>query len=145
MEEFYMGKKVKKFLIFGILLILSISVRVYFGMQKEDLFMDETISYTLMNSENSMIHQKSNIENHWFNGEEITKELTIQKDEIFNYWQVYYNQTTDCHPPIYYFLLHSIATLFIDRFTIWTGLLLNILIWIGTFIFLYLIKKILKI
>lgn len=140
-----MKKKIKLIVIFVSLLILTVGVRIYFGMQKEDFFMDETFSYALMNNEYGMIHQMPNIENKWINCSEINDALTIQKSEIFDFKKVYYNQVRDCHPPIYYFLLHTISIFSQNQFSMWTGLSLNILIWIGSCILLFLIgKKIFK-
>ena len=48
MEELIIDKKkALKYLI--IIILILIGIRVYFGYQKEDFFMDETFSYTLMN------------------------------------------------------------------------------------------------
>lgn len=47
-------------------------------------------------------------------------------DSPFNYGRVYNNQYWDVHPPLYYYILHTICSLFPYRFSIWFGLVINI-------------------
>ena len=48
----------------------------------------------------------------------------------------------DVHPPIYYLLLELICSmLFIDNFTKWSGLILNIIFFVLTICMLYLLAK----
>lgn len=48
----------------------------------------------------------------------------------FNYKMVWLNQYFDVHPPLYYYLLHTISSLFPNRFTIWFGLIINLLFYL---------------
>ena len=52
---------------------------------------------------------------------------------------VYENQKNDVHPPFYYLLLKIAASFTIDSFTKWTGIILNIVIFVFSSIFIYLI------
>ena len=129
MEELIIDKKKAiKYLI--IIILILIGIRVYFGYQKEDFFMDETFSYTLMNMKEGagMVQTAPEFNNTWISGDKI-----------------YYNQTQDVHPPLYYFLLHTASILSFGNFTKWTGIVLNIIIFIGICGVLYIIgKKIFK-
>lgn len=142
MEELIIDKKkALKYLI--IIILILIGIRVYFGYQKEDFFMDETFSYTLMNMKEGagMIQTAPEFNNIWISGEKIKNMLVVSKDEVLRYDIVYYNQTQDVHPPLYYFLLHTASALSFGNFTKWTGIILNILIFIGISFTLYVIGK----
>lgn len=146
MEELIIDKKKAiKYLI--IIILILIGIRVYFGYQKEDFFMDETFSYTLMNMKEGagMVQTAPEFNNTWISGDKIKNMLTVSNDEILRYDTVYYNQTQDVHPPLYYFLLHTASVLSFGNFTKWTGIVLNIIIFIGICGVLYIIgKKIFK-
>lgn len=60
--------------------------------------------------------------------------LAIQKEDIFNYFSVYYNQSRDVHPPLFYFLVHFTSTLFYNQFSKYIIFALNLLFFIGTLI-----------
>ena len=142
MEELIIDKKKAiKYLI--IIILILIGIRVYFGYQKEDFFMDETFSYTLMNMKEGagMIQTAPEFNNIWISGDKIKNMLVVGKDEVLRYDIVYYNQTQDVHPPLYYFLLHTSSALSFGNFTKWTGIILNILIFIGISFALYVIGK----
>ena len=142
MEELIIDKKkALKYLI--IIILILIGIRVYFGYQKEDFFMDETFSYTLMNMKEGagMIQTAPEFNNIWISGDKIKNMLVVSKDEVLRYDIVYYNQTQDVHPPLYYFLLHTASALSFGNFTKWTGIILNILIFIGISFALYVIGK----
>ena len=142
MEELIIDKKkALKYLI--IIILILIGIRVYFGYQKEDFFMDETFSYTLMNMKEGagMIQTAPEFNNIWISGDKIKNMLVVGKDEVLRYDIVYYNQTQDVHPPLYYFLLHTASALSFGNFTKWTGIILNILIFIGISFVLYVIGK----
>ena len=142
MEELIIDKKkALKYLI--IIILILVGIRVYFGYQKEDFFMDETFSYTLMNMKEGagMIQTAPEFNNIWISGDKIKNMLVVSKDEVLRYDIVYYNQTQDVHPPLYYFLLHTASALSFGNFTKWTGIILNILIFIGISFTLYVIGK----
>lgn len=146
MEELIIDKKkALKYLV--IIILILIGIRVYFGYQKEDFFMDETFSYTLMNMKEGagMIQTAPEFNNIWISGDKIKNMLVVGKDEVLRYDIVYYNQTQDVHPPLYYFLLHTASALSFGNFTKWTGIILNIIIFVGICAVLYIIgKKIFK-
>ncbi len=71
--------------------------------------------------------------------------LAVNENEKWNWEPVYENQKNDVHPPLYYLLLRICAMFTINSFTKWTGLALNIIIWVGSCILIYFIsEKIMK-
>ena len=79
--------------------------------------------------------------NHWHDGEYYRKAITVQSDERFAYDRVYYNQEHDIHPPLYYFLLHTICSLFPDQFSWWYAFSINLAFYIGTMVMIFAIAK----
>ena len=72
MEELIIDKKKAiKYLI--IIILILIGIRVYFGYQKEDFFMDETFSYTLMNMKEGagMVQTAPEFNNKWISSDKI--------------------------------------------------------------------------
>ena len=67
--------------------------------------------------------------------------LTIGKGDIFNYFSVYYNQSRDVHPPLFYFLVHFVSTIFYGTFSKYVIFSINLLFFIGS---LLVINKIMK-
>lgn len=67
--------------------------------------------------------------------------LTIGKDDVFNYFSVYYNQSRDVHPPLFYFLVHFVSTIFYGTFSKYVIFSINLIFFIGT---LLVINKIMK-
>lgn len=61
----------------------------------------------------------------FFEQQDFVNYISVQKNDRFNYASVYYNQTQDIHPPLFYFLLHTVCSLFPGSFTKWTGLGMN--------------------
>lgn len=53
----------------------------------------------------------------WVTSEELLKQITAESGNRFNYVQVYLNQVMDVHPPLYYFLVHTVFSLFNGTFS----------------------------
>nr|MBP3258879.1 glycosyltransferase family 39 protein [Bacilli bacterium] len=73
--------------------------------------------------------------------EEAKSYLVIEKNDIFNYFSVYYNQARDVHPPLFYFLVHFISSLFYGIFSKYIIFILNLIFFVSS---LFIIKKIMK-
>ncbi len=133
----------KKIVIILILItLIQILTRVYFCFQKEYFHMDEMYSYGLMNYDKLNIADNSDFLNTWHNKEYFEDYLEVNKDELYDLNPVYENQKNDVHPPLYYLLLRIASSFNVDNFSKWSGLILNILIFAISNIFIYLIAKI---
>mgnify|MGYP004598274875 FL=1 len=53
----------------------------------------------------------------WRSSDEANDYLTIQPKDALNYGMVYYNQSRDIHPPLFYFLVHTVSIFFIGHFS----------------------------
>lgn len=135
-------KKKKNIMIILILIILAqVIIRIYVGYEKEYFHMDEAYSYGLMNYNKLNIADNEDFYNKWHDSNYYKDYLEVNKNEKWNIKPVYENQKNDVHPPLYYFLLRIFATFSVDSFSKWTGIILNIIIFIISSIFVYLISN----
>lgn len=149
MEQIRNNKKTKKYYI---ILFIIISLQLFriiysFAFLKEDCHSDEQWSYGLSNSyyepyifedaDETMLTNN----NTWTSSEVYKNYLTVQSDHRFSYDSVFYNQSKDLHPPLYYLILHTICSFFPEKFSFWYGFSINIIFFIVTQIFLFLIIR----
>ena len=73
----------------------------------------------------------------WQDNEQALRYLTIQNEDTFNYFSVYFNQLQDVHPPLFYFFVHFFSCFTPNHFTKYTIFFLNLFFFIGTLIVLY--------
>ena len=77
----------------------------------------------------------------WKSNKDAHDYLTIGKGDVFNYRSVYINQAFDVHPPLFYFCMHLVSSIFYGKFTKYIGFTLNMIFFLGT---LYFLDKICK-
>lgn len=77
----------------------------------------------------------------WKTSEEAKDYVTLSQDEIFSYWSVYYNQSRDVHPPLFYILVHFASTFSLNHLSKYIIFAINLLFYIGT---CFIIRKIMK-
>jgi len=120
--------------------------------EKKSCHSDEIFSYGLANSfyepyldtdrVRSVLGEKHEHNlNHWISGDVIRNYVTVQKGEQFRYDSVWYNQSMDRHPPLYYAVLHTVCSFFPDTFSFIFGYAVNFICFIVTQIFLYKLSK----
>ncbi len=78
---------------------------------------------------------------HWISGEVIRKYVTVQNGEQFRYDSVWYNQSKDRHPPLYYSVIHTLSSFFPNTFSYIFGFGVNFVCFIVTQIFLYKLSR----
>lgn len=132
-------------LILILIILVQVGVRVFVGYKKEYFHMDEAYSYGLMNYDKINITDNKDFYDTWHTKDYYKDYLTINSNEVCNLKPVYENQKNDVHPPLYYLLLRIASSFAVNDFTKWTGLILNIIIYIVSSIFIFLIsRKLLK-
>lgn len=115
-------------------------VGLKFCNDKNGYHLDEIYTHVLSNSEYApwIVDIKGgNIVNAVVSRQELLKALTVDENDRFCFGSVYYNQTQDVHPPLYYFLIHAISSIFPGIFSKWIGLGLNALVFVATLLLLY--------
>ena len=122
-------KKVYVWLIF----VVSVIVSLYFGFQKSGFHEDEY--YTYFSSNRTMgLYQP---DRQWQDRQTILDEFSVKKGEGFNYGLVKLVQSWDVHPPLYYWIFHTICSLTPGVFTKWSGLIANLIAFCLAFWLLY--------
>lgn len=119
---------------FGIIAIfVSTIVAILFCLSKRDFHIDESLTFALSNADGGWVKYDTY---GWYSKETW---LSYMVSKPFNYKQVFQNQYWDVHPPLYYCLIHTFMSFFPKRFTIWFGLLINLVFYILDLIFIYII------
>lgn len=133
-------------LILVLVILFQVCTLVYMGFVKTGYHIDEIYSYILSNSyDTDRISNSDEVNNKWTSGEKFRDFVSVQEGERFAYDKTYYNNTKDAHPPFYYFLLHTVSSFFVNKFSKWFGLGINIFLFILNQIFLYILSsKVLK-
>lgn len=139
-----MEKEMKKstvIMALAIIILIQLIARVYVGIRKEYFHIDEAYSYSLMNYDKIQITENEDFYNNWHTKDYYIDYLSVNEDEVWDLKPVYEQQKNDVHPPLYYLLLRFAATFTINEFTKWTGIILNIVTFIVSSIFIYLIGE----
>lgn len=134
--------KKKSILVLVLIIVLQVFMLAVTSVKKQEFHIDEIYSYILSNSYDAP--KISYDEDMWgkaVHGSDFNKFVTVQPDEKFAYDKVYYNNSIDCHPPLFYWCLHTVCSFFPNVFTKWTGILLNFIFFILSNILLYLVSK----
>ncbi|SFC17226.1 hypothetical protein [Butyrivibrio sp. YAB3001] len=120
-----------------IIFLISLSVNIYFGFQKEGFHEDEY--YTYFSSNRSIgLYQP---DREWQESQTILDEFTVKPGEGYNYGLVKLVQSWDVHPPLYYFIFHTLCSLTPGIFTKWSGIITNLIAFALSFWVLYFITK----
>ncbi len=138
-----MGDKMKKYydkykILFFLCLILQLLCALYFCSLKQGFFIDEGFTYILSNSYmNPFLNDDPDFLNSWHSLSYFRDALTVQQGERISLESVYYNQSQDVHPPLYYILIHLLCGMRVGIFSKWNGLILNIAIYMCLLTFIY--------
>ena len=133
MKMININKIEKKQLVLISILIIQIFIMIFLGQDKNGFFMDEISTYELSNSFYDPFNcWDADYYNQWKSPDYYISYLETHEGTQFRYDSVYYNQSLDVHPPLYYYLLHTVCSFFPDKFTKWFGIGLNIAIYIIT-------------
>ncbi len=135
-------KKHITLILFIVLLVLQTSLVTYISAQKQGFHIDEVYSYILSNSyDTDKLGNAQNLKDRWIDSSEWDEFTTVQNGEQFTYGNVYKVNSTDAHPPLYYWILHTICSLFPNTFSMWFGLSINIFFFALCAVLIYLISK----
>lgn len=134
-------KSQRENMFFFLILIVVMTVTMYWCVQKSDMFIDEIATYGLSNSYYApfiqYIPEDDILNNKVLTQEQLHDFLTVSSEDAFQYDSVYYNQTQDTQPPLYYFLLHTACSVFQESYSKWIGLAINLVLYFFTIIILY--------
>lgn len=108
--------------LFVMLWCMQMLTAVYFCCQKQGFHEDEYYTYYSTARTYGL-----NIEdNAWMEHDTYFNEFTVLRGEQFQYGLVKQVQSWDVHPPVYYWVFHTISSFFPEKFSKWYGLALNL-------------------
>ena len=126
---------------FWVIAVLSTVLLAWqIAFHKENFHVDELFSYAHANSTqgaflsprvDSFFHYlETDLLQRWIPGEVFHTYLTVQPEEAFRYGHIGENLAKGVHPPLYYWLLHTVCSFFPDVFSKWQSAGLNLVIWV---------------
>lgn len=104
---------------------------------KKDLCVDELFSYGLSNTQLEMYAEEG--VKYEPASAPYMEYVSVSSTDRFNYAKVWSNQALDTHPPFYYAILHTICSMFPERYSIWFGEIINI---VAALFILFFVRKI---
>ncbi len=119
-------------------IMLQVIAAFYFCARKQGFHYDEYYSYYSSNVSSGLA--PSDCE--WMNRDDIMDEFMVIKGEGFNYGMVRLMQTYDVHPPVYYYVLHTVCSLTPGVFSKWQGLAVNLIFYVLGIVMLWMIADI---
>ena len=124
MEKTGTRKKENRIYLFLFLLVWCIQMltAVYFCCQKQGFHEDEYYTYySTARTYGLMIEDGA-----WMDREAYFDEFVVLEGEGFQYGLVRLVQSWDVHPPVYYWLFHTVCSFFPGQFSKWFGLGINL-------------------
>lgn len=116
-----------------LLLILQLCAAFWFCAQKQGYHYDEYYSYYSSNVTYALV--PTDME--WKDTAEIRSEFMVLPDAGLGYGMVRLMQSLDVHPPLYYYVLHTVCGLSKGIFSKWQGLAINLLCFVLSWLSLW--------
>ena len=125
-------KKIVIGVMFLVLLILQFLVLLYFGARKSGFHEDEFYSYYSTNKTAGLsVNDRT-----WLPRDSYRNDFVVLEGEEFRYDVVKMMQSWDVHPPLYYYILHTVCSLFPGVFSKWLGISVNLIAFVPCFLLL---------
>lgn len=116
------GKKRIWLLLFALVWCAQMFTAFYFCYQKQGFHEDEYYSYYSTSRTNGFWVEDQK----WMEHDEYFNEYVVLEGQKFQYGLVKQVQSWDVHPPVYYWVLHTVCSLFPGQFSKWFGLSINL-------------------
>lgn len=133
-------EKYNRYIMLMISIAVTLSVCIYWGVEKSGMFIDEIYSYGLSNGYYTPFIRSvkdGEMTDKILSKQEMIDYVTVGENDAFKFDSVYYNQTKDVHPPLFYWILHLCSSLNKGSFSKWIGLGLNYIIYALILVMLY--------
>ena len=127
-------KFIEKYGIYLLILIAVTAVFFYYGHAKAGYYIDEVYTYGLSNSHNAPYLKDvagGDLIDKIITRDDLISYVTVDEGEELDFSSVYTNQEADVHPPLYYWLFNLVSGIAGEKFSKWTGLLLDYIIYLG--------------
>lgn len=129
------------FILLALVLVLAVQTVMmgYFGHKKAGYHLDEVYTYELSNYSETFFTWTEGVMDNWVDGSFFREAMSVDGLGDLNYSIPYHNQEDDVHPPIYYFVIHTVSALFHGEVSKWIGILPNMFFCLLTTVLLYLV------
>lgn len=117
---------------FLLLLLLQLLLLIYYGSRKSGFHEDEFYSYYSTNKTAGLFVN----DREWIDKDSYRNEFVVLPGEQFRYGIVKQMQSWDVHPPLYYYILHTVCSLFPGVFSKWLGIAVNLTAFVPCFFLL---------
>ena len=135
-------KKHRIIIAIAALCIMQIVLMGRFGVKKAGYFEDEIYSFMLADCPDTFLIFRDGFMENWQSGSEYRNAMMVRAGETaFHYEIPWENQKNDVLPPLYYFLIHTISSLFPGSYSKWFGIIPNMFFCILTSILLYFLGR----
>ena len=121
-------------------LLAVTAVCALFAVRKNGMFIDEIYTYGLSNSHYAPFLSSvagGDLQDVTLTRQDLLDYVTVNDGEAADFGSVYYNQTQDVHPPLYYWLFNLASSLTPGAFSKWTGLILDYVLYMLSLLVLY--------
>ncbi|MBR5578884.1 MAG: hypothetical protein IKW28_07815 [Lachnospiraceae bacterium] len=132
MKEGFLEKKMVWMGALFFILMLQVLTAVYFCNKKSGFHYDEYYSYYSTNKTYGLVPG----DRAWKDTKEILSEFMVREGEGWRFGLVKEMQGFDVHPPFYYYVLHGVCSLFPGSFSKWSGLGINLVLFIISYFLL---------
>ena len=121
------GNRIKRkyVVIFLIIWAVQMAVAFYFCVQKQGFHEDEYYTYYSTARTNGFYVE----DGQWMDRDTYRNEFVVLPGQEFQYGLVKQVQSWDVHPPLYYWVFHTAASLVPGVFSKWIGLSINLALW----------------
>lgn len=113
---------------FSLLIGSLLAVLFYYANLKMGYDTDEIFTFGLSNS--YFYELFASQYDKWHPSSDYFDFLTVNSTDKFRFDSVYYNQTQDVHPPLYYMIFHALSSFLPNTFSKWIGIGINIVFYL---------------
>lgn len=119
-------------IVMGIVLLLQLAALFYYGGRKAGFHEDELYTYYSTNKTAGLFVS----DRAWMERDELRNDFVVLPGEQFRYGVVKQMQSWDVHPPLYYYIFHTVCSLFPGVFDKWLGISVNMAAYIVCYMLL---------
>lgn len=116
----------------GVVLCLQLAALFYYGNRKAGFHEDELYTYYSTNKTAGLFVN----DRQWMERNELRNDFVVLPGEQFRYHIVKQMQSWDVHPPMYYYIFHTVCSLFPGVFDKWLGIGVNMAAYVLCYMFL---------
>lgn len=129
----FLEKKSNRIILLIILLIFALGLALITCRYHADKFLiDDLLSFSLSNTPGGWASH----DNFGWTDSQVFNRFGVI-DNPFDFKNVWSNQAGDCHPPLFYLIIHIVSSIFSSNLTPWHGYLPNIFYFLITSIMIY--------